>query len=61
MYMAGKDKGFLAKMGGDKELSEKSHKYFAGAMLDARRLLHPVEPTEAELKSEKILSESDEE
>ena len=61
MYIAGKDKEFLSTMGADKELMEKSHKYFAGTMMDARRLMHPVEPTEAEQKTEKNCSESDEE
>ena len=57
MYMAGKDNEFLAKMGGDQELMEKAHKYFAGTMMDARRLMLPVEPTEAE----KNCSENEEE
>ena len=61
MYMAGKDKEFLPKMDADKELMEKPHKFFAGTMMDARRLMHPVEPTEAELKTDTNCSESDEE
>ena len=46
MYMAGQDKGFVTKFGADQELMEKAHKYFAGAMMDARRLMEPVEPKE---------------
>ena len=55
--MAGKDKAFLSKLGADKELKEKAHKYFAGTMTDARRLMQPVKPTEPK----KNCFESDEE
>ena len=45
----------------DAELMEKAHKYFAGTMMDARRLMHPVEPSEAEKNCANNCSESDEE
>ena len=57
MYMVGQDKALVPKIGGDQELMDKAHKYFAGTMMDARRLMEPVEPTGAA----EVDSESDEE
>ena len=45
-YMAGRDKGFARKLGGDEVLVEKVGHYFAGTMLEARRYLEPL-PQEA--------------
>ena len=42
MYMAGQDKQFAEKMGGDADLIDKVGKYFGGTMMDVRRLLEPV-------------------
>jgi len=41
MYMAGKDKQFAKKLGGDDDFMEKVGKYFGGTMMEARRLLEP--------------------
>ena len=41
MYMAGQDKKLVTKFGGDDALMEKVSKYFAGTMMEARRLLEP--------------------
>ena len=47
MYLAGKDKEFSKKLGGDDAFMEKVAKYFGGTMLEARRLMERVEPTGA--------------
>ena len=41
MYMAGADKAIVHTLGGDDVFVEKCNRYFAGTMLDARRLLGP--------------------
>ena len=41
MYMVGKDKQLVKKFGGDDLLMDKVSKYFAGTMMEARRLLEP--------------------
>ena len=51
-YMTGKDKSIVQKLGGDEVVVEKVHKYFAGTMLDARRVLDPDATPEAESGSE---------
>ena len=43
MYLAGQDKEFAKGLGGDDEFSEKVQKYFAGTMMEARRLLEPAQ------------------
>ena len=47
MYMAGKDKGFVISLCGDDEFMDKVEKYFSGTMMEARRLLEPVEADDA--------------
>ena len=42
LYMAGKDKDFAKKLGGDDVFMDKVGKYFAGTMAEARRMLEPV-------------------
>ena len=57
MYMAGKDKEVANNFGGYDEFMEKMGKYFAGTMMEARRLMEPVEePNDGDEDS----SESDE-
>lgn len=41
MYLAGKDKALAKQLGGDDEFMEKVGEYFAGTMMEARRLLEP--------------------
>ena len=43
LYLAGQDKGFAKQLGGDDEFMEKVGKYFAGTMMEARRMLGPPE------------------
>ena len=52
MYMAGADKAIVEKLGGDDVFVEKCNRYFAGTMLDARRLLEPDATQDAESGSE---------
>ena len=40
-YLAGRDKDLAKKLGGDDDFVRKVEKYFAGTMMDARRLLEP--------------------
>ena len=47
MYLAGKEKEFAKRLGGDDAFMAKVEKYFGGTMMDARRLLEPPEPTGA--------------
>jgi hypothetical protein len=42
LYMAGHDKNFAQKLGGDDGFAEKVEKYFAGTMMEVRRLLEPI-------------------
>ena len=42
MYMAGRDKKFTEALGGDAAFVDKVEKYFAGTMMEARRLLEPL-------------------
>ena len=44
MYLAGKDKEFAKKLGGDDAFMMKVQKYFGGMVMDARRLLEPSVP-----------------
>ena len=41
MYLAGKEKEFTKKLGGDEAFMMKVVKYFGGMVMDARRLLEP--------------------
>jgi hypothetical protein len=43
MHLAGRDKNFAKMLGGDEAFVEKVEKYFAGAMMEARRMLEPVQ------------------
>jgi len=43
MYLAGKEKDFVKKLGGDDAFMAKVEKYFGGMMMDARRMLEPPE------------------
>lgn len=42
LYMAGRDENFAQKLGGDDGFVEKVEKYFAGTMMEVRRLLEPI-------------------
>ena len=42
MYLAGKHKDFVKRLGGDAESMEKVGKYFGGMMMEARRMLEPL-------------------
>ena len=42
IYQAGKDKQYTQKLGGDADFIESVHKYFAGTMMEARKILEPV-------------------
>ncbi|CAK0878358.1 unnamed protein product [Prorocentrum cordatum] len=42
LHMAGRDENFAQKLGGDDGFVEKVEKYFAGTMMEARRLLEPI-------------------
>ena len=42
IYQAGKDKEYTQKLGGDADFIESVHKYFAGTMMEARKILEPV-------------------
>ena len=42
MYMAGKEQELVKKLGGDDEFMAKVGKYFAGTMMEARRMLEPM-------------------
>ena len=46
MYKAGHDKGYAEKLGGNEEFVEKASKYFGGTMMEARRLLEPIDDEE---------------
>ena len=48
MYMATKDKNFTKQLGGDDAFLDKVIKYFAGTVMEARRMLEPVEGDEAQ-------------
>ena len=41
MYLAGKEKNFVKRLGGDDAFMAKVEKYFGGMMMDARRMLEP--------------------
>ena len=63
LYMAGQDKNFAEKLGGDAEFIEKVGKYFSGTMMEARRLLEPVSDetcAQRESDDDMSLSESEE-
>ena len=44
MYLAGKEKEFAKRLGGDDAFMAKVEKFFGGVVLDARRLLEPPAP-----------------
>ena len=48
LYLAGQDKGFAKQLGGDDEFMEKVGKYFAGTMMEARRMLGPEDASKDE-------------
>ena len=48
MYLAGKDKEIVTKLGGDEAFIEKVAKYFSGTMMEARRWLEPPQDNEEE-------------
>ena len=48
LYLAGQDKGFAKLLGGDDEFMEKVGKYFAGTMMEARRMLGPEDASKDE-------------
>ena len=48
VYMASKDKSFTKQLGGDDAFMDKVIKYFAGTVMEARRMLEPVEGDEAQ-------------
>ena len=43
MYKAGHDEGYAEQLGGGEGFVEKASKYFGGTMMEARRLLMPVD------------------
>ena len=48
MYMVGSDQEYAKGLGGDDEFAEKAHSYFAGTMLEARRLMGQEEMVQTE-------------
>ena len=46
MHLAGNDEYFAKKLGGDAEFLEKVKKYFAGTVMEARRVLEPLADVE---------------
>ena len=52
MYLAGKEKEFTKRLGGDDEFIDKVDKYFSGTMMEARRMLEPDETQDADVISE---------
>ena len=55
MYLAGKEKDFTKRLGGDDAFKDKVQKYFSGTMMEARRMLEPVagaEPQDGDQSSE---------
>ena len=53
MYKAGHETGYAEKLaGGDEGFVEKASKYFGGTMMEARRLLEPVDEDEDDEKEE---------
>ena len=43
VYMAGKDKEFVKKLGGDDAFVDKVGMYLSGTMMEARRMMEPVD------------------
>ena len=39
MYLVGADEEYAKGLGGDDDFAQKAHSYFAGTMLEARRLV----------------------
>ena len=52
VYLAGKNKDFVKRLGGDAEFMEKVGKYFGGVMMEARRMLEPLAGDGDESESE---------
>ena len=55
MYIAGNEKEFTKRLGGDDAFMDKVLKYFGGTMMEARRMLEPVcgdEPQDGDHSSE---------
>ena len=52
IYLAGKDKEFAKKLGGDDAFLEKVEKYFSGTMMEARRWLEPVQENDGEAEDD---------
>ncbi len=46
VHLAGNDDNFAQKLGGDADFLEKVKKYFAGTVMEARRLLEPLADAE---------------
>ena len=46
MYKAGHDEGYAEQLGGGEGFVEKASKYFGGTMMEARRLLEPIDDEE---------------
>ena len=51
MYLAGRDKNLVKGLGGDDEFIQKAMKYFAGTVMEARRLLEPDDDGEQDDES----------
>ena len=52
MYLAGKDKDFGKKLSSSDEFAEKVAKYFGGTVMDARRILEPVDDEDEDEEEE---------
>jgi hypothetical protein len=52
LYLAGKNKEFAKKLGGDDDFLDKVEKYLSGTMMEARRLLEPGEDHEGKSDDE---------
>ena len=48
MYLSGKDKQFTKRLGGDDAIMDKVTKYFGGTMMEARRMLEPLQDGDAQ-------------
>ena len=52
VYLAGKDKDYAKRLGVQDAFLEKLGKFFSGTMLEARRMLEPVQDEEGSEDSE---------
>ena len=57
MYMAGQDPEFARKLGGQDDFLEKVKTYFAGTMMEVRRMLEPL----ADENAQDVCSDDDDE